>query len=144
MAAFTLTASDQNAAVRGHHNGLNVIYRTFTLNGAASLSASDVILVARIPNQAWLVDAYISGTTGGDATIWKLGTSVSDCALIALGTLSATAQLKRADRPLPFKVSLSDDAVPQNAWLFATRISGTSTATASIQFVVQYYVGGLP
>lgn len=140
---FTATASDANSAVRGNHNGLNTIYRTWTANGT-TLSGSDIVLVARIPNQAWLVDAYISGHTGDTATIWKLGTSVSDCAVLALGTLSATAQLKRADRPLPFKVSLSDDAVPQSAWLFATRISGSVTATASIQFVVQYYVGGLP
>src|SRR5262245_17522947 len=144
MAVFTVTASDLNAPVRADL-GMNTIYRTYTHNNGASFSASDIILVARVPNQCYLVDAYITGTCGGGTTIWKLGTSASDCCLIALGTLSETAQMRRADGGgLPFKVSVSDDAVPQTAWVFATRISGTATNTASIQFVIRYYVGGLP
>jgi hypothetical protein len=140
MAVFTVTASDATAQPRQVHTGENVV-RTH-LNTAmlpASFSASDIVLIAKIPNQSLITDFYASGFVGGDGTVFKIGTAADDDAVAVVMTFSATAALKRADAAtLPFKVSLSDDAQPQWTYLFATRISGTGTSTCSLQFVVKY------
>lgn len=135
----TVTASDQLATPRAVHAGVNAVRTTYTQNGA-TLSASDIILVAKIPNGALVLDGYMSGTSGAAATILKLGIqSGTETQFIATGTLSATAQLQRfIGGALPFKVSLSDDANPQYTWVYATMNSGSATVTGSIQFVVSY------
>lgn len=145
MAVFTVTASDSLAFVRQTETGESVV-RTH-LGGSqlpASFSASDIVLIAKIPNQATITDFWLAGIVPSDATVFKVGTSADDDAISAALTLSATAAVKRFDAgaTMPFKVSLSDDANPQWTYLFATRVSGTSTNTCSIQFVVKYAMPG--
>jgi hypothetical protein len=140
MAVFTVTASDATALPRLVHTGETVV-RTH-LNTAmlpASFSASDIILIAKIPNKVLITDFYASGFVGGDGTVFHIGTAANENAVTSAMTFSATAELKRANSPnLPYKVSLSDDAQPQWTYLFAARASGTSTSTCSLQFVVKY------
>lgn len=134
----TFTASDQLATPRAVHAGLNVVRATYTQNGA-TLSTSDIILAVRVPHGALVIDGYISGTSGAAATILKAGITGADNALLSLGTLSATAQVRRFDGgSLPLRISLSDDAVPQWTWAFLTMNSGSLTVTGSIQFVIEY------
>lgn len=152
MAVFTVTASDATAFVRSNETNTTVV-RTH-LGGSqlpASFSASDIVLIARIPNKATILDFYMAGIVPSDATIFKVGTAADDDAVAATFTLSATAQIRRlgstigtdgAASTMPFKVSLSDDVNPQWTYLFATRVSGTATITCSIQFVVTYAMPG--
>ena len=138
MAVFTITASDATAQPRQVHTGENIV-RTHLGQVSPSFSASDIVLIAKIPNKSLITDFYASGIVGSDATVFKIGTAADDDAVAVVMTFSATAALKRADAAtLPFKVSLSDDAQPQWTYLFATRVSGTGTNTCSIQFVVKY------
>ena len=154
MPAWTLTSTD--SVVRWTHEGPASKQVSFTLNGAQSLSASDVILLARVPNQVFITDWTLFGTAGGDAQIFKLGVGTAqgatggtagETALATAITFSATAQLK--DRRVNgaalanAKVSLSSDAEVQWTWVYLTRTSGTSTATASLQLTLTYIpVGG--
>ena len=146
MAIATYTASSQTATPKANHVGLTVAKGTFTLNGAASYSASDVVLFVKIPNGAWIIDGYINGTAGDTATIFKLGTAADDDLATAAATIStAAAQHNRFDGAvLPFKVSLSDDAVPQWTWLKGEIVSvGSSSVTMSVQVTVMYTMQGL-
>lgn len=143
MAAATYTASDQTATPRLNHEGVTVARATFTLAAAGSLSASDVIFLVKVPNQTWILDAYVAGTAGGDAQLFQLGTAADEDGVGINLTFSETAALKRANAStLPFKVSLSDSARPQWTWLRLTRTSGTSTATMSVNVVVMYAADG--
>lgn len=141
MAVWTATASDALATPRLTHVGETTVRTHFGGNASfpASFSASDIILIAKIPHGVLITDFYMSGIVPSDATIFKVGTAADDAGVAVALTLSATAALKRSDSAkLPFKVSLSDDASPQWTYLFATRVSGTATTTASLQFVVKY------
>lgn len=152
MAVFTVTASDAVAFVRANEKSTATV-RTH-LGGSqlpASFSASDIILIAKIPNKATIIDFYMAGIVPSDATIFKVGTAADDDAVAATFTFSATAAIRRlgnatgadaAAATMPFKVSLSDDANPQWTYLFATRVSGTATNTCSLQFVVTYAMPG--
>ena len=154
MAAWTLTSTDVDKPVRLNEKGSTVKYVSFTLNAAASLSASDVILLARVPDQCTIHDWHIAGTAGGDAQVFKLGVGVAAGATGGAGaagesglsgaiTFSATAQSFRRTTGAPYKVSLSDDAMPQWTWVYLVRTSGTSTATASIQITLTYARDGV-
>ena len=145
MAAITYTATAVSRPPRVHPTALTNVVVSYTLGGAGSLSASDVILICKIPDQVTVVDGYISGTCGGDATIWKVGIGTTHAAtgttneavFGAVATLSETAQMKTFTG-LPYRVSLS--ATEDQAWTYVmlTRVSGTSTATASIQLSISY------
>lgn len=153
MAVNTRTCSDALAFVRATETGTNVV-RTHLAGGlSASTTLSDIILIARIPNGARIHSFYMSGIVPGDATVFKVGTGgagnttgtgADDDSVATALTLSGTAAIKNFDSgaTMPYLVSLSDDAEPKWTWLFATLVSGTTTATCSIQFVVKYSMPG--
>lgn len=145
MAVQTLTASEQTAAPRSVHVGVYAVKAKFQLDGAASLSASDVIFAVKIPNQTWILDGYIKGTVGGSTNSFKVGTQQDDDACGTALTLSETSQMRRFNDSagtgvnasvLPFKVSLSDSAAQQFSWLRLEFSGVSATATASIDVVV--------
>ena len=142
MAVGTFTATDTPNPPRLVEIAATFARAAWTNDAAGSLSASDIVFMMRVPAGVWILDGYISGTTGGDGTVWKVGvTGINGTeGMLATGlTLSATAQMKRFNGlTLPFKTSVSDDAVNRFVWLYLTRTSGTSTATASIQLVANY------
>ena len=142
MAAGTFTATDTPSQPRLVEISDTFVRAVWTCGAAGSLSASDIVYMAKIPAGVYVLDGYISGTTGGDGTVWKIGcTGINGTEdILATGlTLSATAQMKRFNGlTLPFKTSVSDDAVNRFVWIYLTRTSGTSTATASIQLVANY------
>lgn len=152
MAVFTVTASDAVAFVRSNATGIATV-RTHLAGSQlpASFSASDIVLIAKIPNKATIIEFWMAGIVPGDGTVFKVGTAADDDAVGAALTLSGTSALRRTGgmtggdgsaTTMPFKVSLSDDANPQWTYLFATRVSGTATNTCSIQFVVTYAMPG--
>lgn len=140
--ATTHTASGASAQPRLYHGGVTATRAKFNANGA-TISASHIILMCKIPNHVWVLDGYVSGVSGAADTVFKVGVvTESDCS--AALTLSSTASaLKRFDAVgLPFKVSLSDSANPQYTWLYMTHTSGTTTTTHSFQVCVQYAATG--
>lgn len=134
--ATTFTASDQTATPRKPHVGSYAIRSTYTANGT-TISTSDIVLCMKIPTGTWVTDGYISGTSGAAASNFKVGVNGTDNNLLSLGTLSATAQIKRFDGgTLPIKVSVSDDSATRYSYVFLTLNAGSVTVTASIQVVV--------
>lgn len=134
--ATTFTASSQSATPRRVHVGAFPVRATYTANGT-TISTSDIVLCMKIPTGTWVLDGYISGTAGSGASNLKVGLGSTDNNLLSLGTLSATAGIKRFDGgTLPIKVSVSDDATTRYQYVFITHNGGSLTATHSIQVVV--------
>lgn len=142
MAALTYTATDRPEPPRLVHISDTFARAQYVHNGATSLSGSDLIFMTKIPTGVWILDGYITGTTGSTANIFKVGVSGGGGTETTLGgalTLGATAAMKRFDgATLPFKVSVSDDAANRFVWVYLTHTSGTSTNTANISLVVNY------
>jgi hypothetical protein len=138
----TVTGTFANASPRLSYEGMTVARGQYTANGV-TVSVSDTILMVKVPNGATIIDGYISGTAGSGAIVFEIGVAGTDNNLAAALTLSATAQLGRFNNGgLPYKVSLSDDAVPQWSWVTATVASGSACTTASINLVVKYTAPG--
>ena len=161
MAAGTYTASEAYA-LKSLHAGLNVVrsrwaYGDPTGSGSqVSLSTSDIVFMARIPNKAVVVDGYLAGgNTGMTTGVWKLGLrpasgtagaavntvegySLSDDALIAAASTTAGNIVRFSAFRSPFTVSISDDAAQQWCWVVATYAAGSATATGSLNLVLQY------
>lgn len=138
----TVTGSFATANPRLAYEGVTTARGQYTANGV-TVSVSDTILMVKVPNGATIIDGYISGTAGSGGIVFEIGVAGTDNNLAAALTLSATAQLVRFNAGgLPVKVSLSDDAVPQWSWVFATVASGSACVTASINLVVNYAAPG--
>ena len=143
MAVGTFTASSQTATPRVLHTGVIPATATFTLNAAQSTTLSDVILLVKIPDRAWIVNGYITGTNGAAAQTLKVGTAADDDCCTAIASFSATAQRNLFNNAvLPFQVSLSDDAEPKWTWLKAERVVGSATLTESYRVYVEYVMPG--
>lgn len=163
MATFTATEINP---LKGLHTGENVVRSRFT----GSLTVSEVLLLARIPNKAVVSDWYISGgLTGATTGTWKIGfqgtvvdairgATLTDDSLHAGVSLtssgfggahvvtnySVSASVivsTRAPAIMPLKISLSDDAANQFVWLQGLFTAGSQTGTHSINFVVKYILG---
>lgn len=152
MAATTFTASDQNAQPRQLADGGPVTVRFSYITGATAttLSTSDVIFLAKIPEGATIIDGYICGKIpSGTGTVVKVGIlpgTATDDDFIASVTLSATTVLKRFDglAGLPYALpAIAATTYPKYTWLSLTEVSGTVTASVSIQGSITYLTGGL-
>jgi hypothetical protein len=150
----TFTASEYNP-LKANHIGVNVVRSRFT----GSLTVSEVLLLARIPNHAVVMDWRISGGQVASASTgtWKIGvqgtvvdhisgSTLTDDSLHAGVSLTASGAGGALDRAntsnkCPFKVSLSDDAATQFIWIAGLYTAGSFTGTHSINFVVEYVMG---
>jgi hypothetical protein len=140
----TFTASSQSATPRVNHTGVIPATASFHLNAAQSTSVSDLILLVKIPDRAFITNGYVSGTIGNVASAVKIGTSADDDACLVLGTLSLTSQRTNFNATtLPFQVSLSDDAEPKWTWLRAEFVTSPSSClTMSVRVYVEYSMPG--
>lgn len=161
--ARTYTASELNP-LKAVHTGLNVVRSRFDLTTtAATLTTSDIILLARIPNKATVYEWRLAGGCGAAASTgtWKLGVlapttagslvnpinsgaSLTDDSLhagMSLTTFALYSSYGAGAVNIPFKVSLSDDNATQYIWITTTTSSGSNTGTTSLQFDVKYTVG---
>ena len=174
MAARTFTASVMGtgadiASMKYIHAGLNVVRSKLQVPIASSLTASDVLLMVRLPNRATVVDWYCRGGVAASTTyILSVGiqaatgsasaggppivvddintvsmTSDSIAAVVSLTTGNATGFARlgsSVNQGLPFRISISDDWAQQWCWMQAT-CGGSTTGSHSLQFVVSYIVG---
>lgn len=143
MPATTYTASSQTATPRTLHVGLIPAFGTVT-NNTISYTASDVILLVKIPDRAIITGGFLTGTIGNVGTTVKVGTSADDDACLVTGSLSLTSQRNNFSAvTLPFQVSLSDDAEPKWTWLRAELVNGPSSCISfSIKCYVEYCMPG--
>jgi hypothetical protein len=164
MPVTTFTASEISP-LKQLHAGLNCVRSTIvitpTTNSLGTLTVSSIVYMAKIPAGAVVVDGYLTGgeTSGGEGT-WNLGirkgdggttvitnpingASVSDNSLLAAVTISDGAlwrfgQVGNTEIAIPYLVSVSDGDANQFHWIVATAITGSGTATTSLNLVVMY------
>ena len=150
MAGTTTTLTNASASYqpRALHAGMQVAKQSYLFNGT-TLSASDVLLMVKIPRHAKILDWYLFGNGGATTTVFKIGLQgVSDTSLTSAVTLSATDCLKRAGQttvadPLPVNVTTSDSAANlfRIVQVLATTVS-SATVTGSFTLAVFYAMEG--
>jgi hypothetical protein len=162
MAVTTYTASEINA-LKAQHAGPTVVRSriviTPTTSSGGTLTASSVVFMAKIPAGAILYDGYLTGGSAGSGEgTWNVGIrkgdggttfpvnplsdlSISDNSLVAAGTLSTGSILRfssAARGTLPYQVSCSDGEAQQYHWIVVTAVTGSGTATVSLNLICQY------
>jgi hypothetical protein len=147
MAALTFTATTLPDQPRVLSDGGPVI-QTAKYVATATLSASDVIQMIRLPEGARVIDGYLSGKVGGTTSLLvKVGlvaASATDGNLISAITLSGTTKLTRFDGGSGLPVAspaILAATYPKYNWLVLTGVSGSFTGSVSVQVTVIYDLG---
>ena len=84
--------------------------------------------------------AQLSLTAGAVARAGvTLNYSIS--ATVSTSVAHGPATAARPGGIMPFRLSMSDDVIPQYRWIQLTNSAGSTTATCSLQMVVLYLVG---
>jgi hypothetical protein len=145
----TFTASTFDGLPRAVHAGVNHL-SIFYNHGANSTSANDVILLAKLPNGARVLDFSESHSSGAASCAldfgWASGANSGGGAdLSALGAALAlnTRNNLQAGKLCPPVVSVSDND-PNKYGILAAKIAtaGTTTINMSIRFMLTYEVTG--
>ena len=163
----TVTMSQLASNVKAVHTG--VIVNGGHLAQAATLTASSIILLSKVPSGATLVDWILRLHTGGLSQTVKLGTSASPSGIMAITTLSQTYSLSVgtaesinfygdndrgylrspggpkagvANLLMPVRISLSDDVQPSEIWVQAT-LGVAISASADLTWTLFYTMDGM-
>lgn len=143
----TFTGSFLRSIPTTPHTGVQVEGSQTTIT--ATGTASSVILVARVPNGATILDWTLYQTNGAGASqTLEMGTSNSPSALLAIlsitgsGTFFHGMNLANGGVTLlPVRVSLSDDVEPR--WVYIRLKFGVAiSATADVRFQLWYTMDG--
>ena len=146
MATVTCSAALPGVQPKNVYKGVNA--KTFVRADVVSLAAGDVVLCCKIPNRAMVLDAAIrlghNADTQATANIFlaKDGNG-SATAIAQLGTqvLSATGgavMFRPGSTWTPTRISLSDDAAVQHAFLKVSVQAGTTTTSFSLAGWISY------
>jgi len=118
----------------------------------SSRTLSDIILLARIPNKATIVDVSVKGATAGTNAVFKIGIkgtnagpaggSGADTTLLS-AVDAATTTITRGTGFLGWKVSLSDTDAQVGADVYLTVVSGTWTITVTVDYMIAWVPDGL-
>lgn len=143
----TATASTYNQEPR-QRLGVNYVIGRVT---PSAKTLSDIILLARVPNKATIVDVKTKGATGGTAAVYKIGIkggnsgpaggSGADTTLLSTVD-AATTTVTTGNGFLGWKVSLSDTDAQVGADVYITLISGTWTITVTIDYQIAWVPDG--
>jgi len=148
--ATTLTCSAAQPGVQPRANYEGVTYAYFKHTGTTALSASDVVLLCKIPTKATVLDCMIRVGHKADtqATVsFFLATdgngSASSIASFGTQVLSATGgsvlfRPTTASLWAPTRISVSDDAALQYAFVKSGIAAGTVTTSYSVNGYVLY------
>lgn len=144
----TFTSSELTSQVRELHAGLQS--KSSSLTVAVTGTASSVVYLAKIPDQATIVDFIWHVVDAGANNTWKLGlqlpegsasTTVTESALLAETASTAGVTMRPAGLKLPYKVSISDTCVQRWAWIQGVCTAAIS-ASADQRFSVIYTMDG--
>lgn len=146
MATFTCNAALPGVQPKGYQTGVQC--ETFNY-GAASAAASDVFLGCKIPNKATVLDCLIRIHDKADtASVYNVflaksgdgsGTAIAQLATATVSSTGGASMVRATNVFFPgTRISLSDDAAVQFAYLKVSKTSGTTTASVSLQGVVYY------
>lgn len=146
MATVTCSTALPGVQPKNVYKGVNSV--AFNLDASASVAAGDVVLVAKIPNRAMVLDAAVRlghrADTQATANVFLAKNGDGSATPIAqLGTqvLSATGgavMFRPGSTWEPTRVSLSDDAAIQYAWLKISVQAGTTTTSFSLGGYIIY------
>lgn len=138
MAAITYTSTSvANNQIRKLHEGVTALTVNYN-SGATSISAGDVILLARVPHGCTILDFVENHSTGAATGVFDIGLTSN---LSAFGTALAQATVNRATKGIPYDISVSDDSNVRYVTVAAVKISGTTT-TSNIINITLYYTSG--
>jgi hypothetical protein len=143
----TFTASLHQSQPREIHAGLQTASSKVTV--AVTGTAGSVFLVAKVPNQAHIKDFWLFADDAGADQTWSVGivrpegSTSGSITILAAVLLAATSisggstTIRPAGGLLPYKISISDEALPRWAWIAVTAATAIS-ASADLRFVVTY------
>lgn len=134
---YTSTAIANNRAIPKLHAGVTtnrVSYNSGTTSMTASAGAN-VVLLCRVPNKTTVIDLIEFHTTGAATCPTDFGFAGD---VSALGSALTQAITNRANKGVPYDVSVSDSAVAQYKTLQCMPLPGTSTASFKVDVTVLY------
>lgn len=137
----TFTASLHQSQVRELHAGLQTASSKITL--AVTGTASSVVLLAKVPNQARIHDFVWYLVDAGANNTWKLGLqyptdkATSESALLTTTANTGGANLRPSGLTMPVRVSFTATEGAQYAWVIATCTAAIS-ASADQRFSLFY------
>ena len=141
----TFTASQNESEVRATHIGVNVVLARADI--ATTGTASSVVLLVKVPNKAVIVDYMWCVDDGGADNTWDLGfanpaagSTLTQSSLRSALSSTAGTHVNGSNPTLPYRISLSDDAVQQWIWVAATCAVAIS-ASAHHKFTLFYTMG---
>ena len=140
MSTLTSTAATSTASVRYQEAG--VVERHVRLV-TGDVTLSDIILMVKIPDQATITAVYGSGNSPEALSSFKMGitgngTETTFASLISLSVGAVVAFDSRDELAVPFKLSMTDNAVPHHGFIYLTPSTGTWTTSHTIDLVVRY------
>lgn len=139
MATFTASAR-QSSVIKAPHTGVQAINARWSICGTGT--ASSVVLLVRVPNGATILDYMLYADSAGANQTVKIGTSATPSGIGAAVSLTAGATnrgLNGLTALLPYRVNLSDDAIPQWVWLqaeFGVAISASSRGNFTLFYTI--------
>lgn len=168
MASATLTFSQFSENLKAVHTGM--IFAGGALSRSATVCASSVLNMVKVPDGATLLDFWARIHTGGASQTFEIGTSQTPSGIMAVTTLSvtfcysATAEnlvLSPTDYGvmgqgwircpggtrgsafdlMPTRISLSDDVQPASVWIQG-RVGADCSDSAFFTFCLFYTMDG--
>lgn len=146
MATFTCSAALPGVQPKQGHRGVNSV--VFTRAGVASAAAGDVFLCAKIPNRAMVLDAAIRmghlADTQATANVFLAkngdgsGTAIAQLGTQVLSATGGAVMFRPSTTWTPTRISLSDDAAVQYAWLKISQQAGSTTTSFSFSGYLLY------
>jgi mRNA-degrading endonuclease toxin of MazEF toxin-antitoxin module len=138
--ALTLTSTAYSATPRSLHSGVESVSFDYTTPAGTTLSASanaTVVLGPKIPNQHTILMVVGSHTSGAATMPVDIGV---DGTISALATQKAagTNAIAALSGSVPYRVSVSDDAIAQYSVVKFGLTPGTDTAVANLKYTVFY------
>jgi hypothetical protein len=142
----TFTASEWTAQPKAIHAGM--VCKSGVASVALTGTASSVFKLVKVPNHATIVDYIWYSADAGANQTYKLGMRlpISDTVTVTESCLSTDisntgGQTHRGSIKLPYKVSFTDNAIQQWAWIEAVAAAAIS-ASATHRFTVFYTMDG--
>lgn len=146
--ASTFTSTDGVLApVRLHHAGSTQAKASYTRVQTTTISTNDYILMVKVPNHVWVIDAYcIADTKSNNASgIFSVGINgVADNIIKSFSGSDGGVFVRANSTSLPVLISLTDSTENAYTWLKINCGTTPTTASASYSFLVcvQYVKDG--